>query len=88
MLGLVGSGGISREDSSAMVAPRSSSYSQTLKSSSIVGGAQAVSLVLGMVRTKLVALLLGPTGVGLIGLYDSVISLTGTLTNLDRKSVV
>lgn len=69
-----------------MAASRSSSYSQTLKSSSIVGGAQAVSLILGMVRTKLVALLLGPNGVGLIGLYDSVIGLTGTLTGLGIAS--
>ena len=63
-----------------------SSYGQILKSSSVVGGAQAVSLVLGMARTKLVALLLGPNGVGLIGLYDSVIGLTGTLTNLGIAS--
>ena len=63
-----------------------SSYRQILKSSSIVGGAQAASLVLGMARTKVVALLLGPSGVGLIGLYDSVISLTGTLTNLGIAS--
>jgi PST family polysaccharide transporter len=59
-----------------------SSYGQILRSSSIAGGAQAVSLVLGMVRNKLVALILGPTGVGLIGLYDSVISTVGTLSGL------
>ncbi len=35
-----------------------------------------------MARTKLVAVLLGPSGVGLIGLYDSVIGLMGTLTGL------
>lgn len=63
-----------------------SSYRQILKSSSIVGGAQAASLILGMVRTKLVALLLGPSGVGLIGLYDSVINVSGTLTNFGIAS--
>ena len=66
----------------ALPVSRSASYGQILKTSSMAGGAQAISLVLGMVRTKLVALLLGPTGVGLIGLYDSVIGLTGTFTGL------
>lgn len=35
-----------------------------------------------MVRTKLVAILLGPTGVGLVGLYQSAIGLVGALANL------
>ena len=35
-----------------------------------------------MVRTKLVAVLLGPTGVGLVGIYQSVVGLVGTLAGL------
>jgi PST family polysaccharide transporter len=35
-----------------------------------------------MVRIKLVAVLLGPSGVGLIGLYVSVTELVGTLASL------
>lgn len=55
-----------------------SSYGQILKSSSIVGGAQAINYVVGLLRTKAVALLLGPSGVGLVGLYVSAIGLVGT----------
>ena len=55
-----------------------SSYGQILKSSSIVGGAQAINYVVGLLRTKAVALLLGPSGVGLVGLYVSTIGLVGT----------
>ena len=40
------------------------------------------SLALGMARTKFVAILLGPTGVGLIGLFNSIIGVLGTLTGL------
>ncbi len=64
----------------------SSSYGQILKSSSITGTAQVISLVLGMIRNKLVALLLGPGGVGLIGLYESVLGLMGTLSGLGITS--
>ncbi len=55
-----------------------SSYGQILKSSSIVGGAQAINYVVALLRTKAVALLLGPSGVGLVGLYVSAIGLVGT----------
>jgi PST family polysaccharide transporter len=35
-----------------------------------------------MLRTKLVAVLLGPSGVGLVGLYQSVVDVVGTVTGL------
>jgi len=60
----------------------SSSYGQILKSSSIIGGAQGINYLIGMVRTKLVAVLLGPSGVGLVGLYVTATSLVGSLTGL------
>jgi antigen flippase len=58
------------------------SYGQILKSSSIIGGAQGVNYLIGMVRVKLVAVLLGPSGVGLVGLYTSATGLVGTLAGL------
>ena len=54
------------------------SHREILKSSSIVGGAQAINYVAALLRTKAVALLLGPSGVGLVGLYVSAIGLVGT----------
>ena len=66
-----------------------SSYGQILKSSSIVGGAQGASCVIGLLRTKAVAVLLGPAGVGLVGLYVSVIDLVGTFAQfgIDESGV-
>lgn len=60
----------------------SNSYGQILRSSSIVGGAQAANYVIGLVRVKLIAVLLGPAGVGLIGLYTSAIGLVGAVSGL------
>jgi len=59
-----------------------SSYGQILRSSSIVGGAQAANYVISLLRVKIVAVLLGPSGVGLIGLYTSAIGLVGTVSGL------
>jgi antigen flippase len=55
-----------------------SSYGQILRSSSIIGGAQAINYIVGLVRTKFVAVLLGPSGVGLVGLYVSIIGFIQT----------
>ena len=55
-----------------------SSYGQILRSSSIIGGAQAINYIVGLVRLKVVAVLLGPSGVGLVGLYISVVGLVQT----------
>lgn len=57
-------------------------YGQILRSSSIVGGAQAANYLIGLVRVKLVATLLGPTGVGLVGLYMSATGFVGTVSGL------
>jgi len=69
-------------DSNAQEPTDGSSYGQILKSSGIVGGAQALNLIIGLVRTKLVAVLLGPSGIGLVGLYISATGLVATLTSL------
>lgn len=61
---------------------RGNSYGQILRSSSIIGGAQAINYVVGLLRVKVVAVLLGPAGVGIIGLYTSATSLLGTLSGM------
>lgn len=58
------------------------SYARILRSSSIMGGAQAINYLLGLVRVKVIAVLLGPTGVGIIGLYTSATAFVGTATSL------
>jgi O-antigen/teichoic acid export membrane protein len=55
----------------------SSSYRQILRSSSIIGGASVINILLGIGRMKAAAIFLGPSGVGLIGLLTN---LTGVAT--------
>jgi enterobacterial common antigen flippase len=48
------------------------SYGQILKSSGLVGSSSLVNIGFRIVRTKAMALLLGPSGVGLLSLYSSI----------------
>jgi hypothetical protein len=48
----------------------SGSYRSILKSTSLIGGASFINILISMIRTKFVAILLGPSGVGLLGLYS------------------
>lgn len=59
-----------------------SGYRQILRSTSIIGGAQGINYVIGMIRMKLVAVLLGPSGVGLVGLYTSTTSMLAIAAGL------
>jgi antigen flippase len=61
-------------------------YSQILKSSALVGGSSVINIVIGIVRTKVMAVLLGPAGFGLFGLYGSVATLTQTLAGMGINS--
>ena len=47
-------------------------YGQILKSSALIGGSQVVNVAIRIVRTKALAVLLGPAGVGLMGVYESI----------------
>lgn len=58
------------------------SYGQILKSSAVIGGSSAVTLVLGMVRAKAIALLLGPGGYGLWGICVSIVELAQGIAGL------
>ncbi len=58
------------------------SYKQIAKSTSIFGGSQFANILLGIVRTKVLAVLLGTTGVGLNGMFQSIAELMRSLTGL------
>ena len=62
------------------------SYGQILKSSALVGGSSVVNIAIGIVRTKAMALLLGPAGFGLFGLYGSIASLTQSIAGMGVNS--
>jgi len=61
-------------------------YGQILKSSALIGGSSAVNVIFRIVRTKAMALILGPTGFGLLGLYDSIAELTRSLAGMGVKN--
>lgn len=58
-----------------------SSYRQILKATSIFGGVQATKIFFAVISSKIIALLLGPAGMGLIGLFNSTLGFVGGLTN-------
>jgi len=45
------------------------SYRDILKTSAMIGGSSVINLSIGMVRTKIMAVLLGPAGYGVMGAY-------------------
>ena len=61
---------------------KTDSYSHILKYTGLFGGVQGVNILVGIVRNKLVATILGPAGMGLISLFNSTINLLANSTNL------
>ncbi len=59
-----------------------SSYRQIFKSSALFGGTQLINIVVGIVRTKFLAIALGPSGVGVAGMYQSSTELIGTIAGV------
>lgn len=60
--------------------------SMAVKAIGIFSGVQAVSIVCSIIRTKLVALWLGPVGVGLFGLFNSAFDSITSLTQLGLRN--
>lgn len=77
-------------DSPAEIPPSSSvtetgkknTYVQILKSSILMGGSSVVNIGVGVIRTKAMALFLGPAGFGLMGLYNLILSFAQSLASM------
>jgi antigen flippase len=63
-----------------------STYGQILRSSALVGGSSALNIAIGIVRSKAMAVLLGPSGVGLFGLFNSISDLTLNIVGMGINS--
>src|SRR5687768_15936440 len=59
-----------------------SSHKQIFKSTAIIGASQGIVIILGILRTKVLAVLLGPVGVGIAGVYQVMIDLIKNVTGL------
>ena len=61
---------------------KTSSYRSIFKATSLFGGVQAYQILIGVIKSKFVAILLGPAGMGIQGLYQSAIQLIQSFSSL------
>lgn len=59
-----------------------SSYRQILKATSLFGGVQIISILISIIRSKFIAIFIGPMGMGIAGLLTSTINLISKVTRL------
>lgn len=64
----------------------SSSFRRILKSSALIGASSVITMVLGALRTKALALLIGPAGIGLFGAFTMILDLARNLAELGLTS--
>lgn len=57
------------------------SYNSIFKASAIFGGVQIFQVFIQILRAKIVAVLLGPAGVGILGLFNVTVGFIGSITN-------
>lgn len=60
----------------------SSEYRSIFKATSLFGGVRVFSILISIIRSKIVAILIGTTGVGIVGLFTSGTSLIQSITQL------
>lgn len=65
---------------------KKASYGQILKSSAMIGGSSLINIAVGIVRTKVMAILLGPAGFGLMGLFGSIADLARSAAGMGVNS--
>ncbi|RED48456.1 O-antigen/teichoic acid export membrane protein [Seonamhaeicola aphaedonensis] len=65
------------------------SYKQILKATTLFGGVQVYNILLSVIKTKIVAVLIGANGLGVLGLFNSSIRLIVDVTKvgLDTSAV-
>jgi enterobacterial common antigen flippase len=66
--------------------PVKHSHFHILKSTAMIGGSSVINIAFGIVRTKVMAVLLGPGGVGLMGLYSSIAEVTLSVAGMGIQS--
>lgn len=66
-----------------------SSYKQVIKATSLFGGVQVFNIIISVIRSKVIALFLGPAGMGIAGLFNTTLGLVGAVANfgLDTSAV-
>lgn len=58
------------------------SHKQILRSSLVIGSASLINIIIGLLRMKLVAVMLGPSGVGLVGVLNNWMAVGTTVSSV------
>ncbi len=68
---------------------QASSYRSIFKATSLFGGVQVYQILIGIIKSKFVAILLGPGGMGIMGLYQSTVDLVKSISSfgLEQSAV-
>ncbi len=71
------------------MANQQASYRESLKSAGLIGGSKVLEIMIGLIRTKAQALILGPAGIGIYGLYQTAtnVVLRGANLGIDQSGV-
>lgn len=64
----------------------SSDYRSIFKATSLFGGVQVYQILIGIVKSKFIAVLLGPLGVGIMGLYQAALQFIQSLSSMGLSS--
>ncbi|MEX0828210.1 MAG: oligosaccharide flippase family protein [Haliea sp.] len=62
------------------------SYKEILRSTFIMGGASFLKILIGVIRIKILAVVLGPSGVGLIGVLTSTMTMGASVAGMGLNS--
>lgn len=69
-----------------MASKQSNISRMAMKAMGIFGGVQVMGILCSIIRTKLVAMWIGPVGIGLFGLFNNALEMIATGTNLGIRS--
>lgn len=66
--------------------PAKEGYRTAFKATSLFGGVQVVTVLTGLLKSKLVAVWMGTTGFGILSLYNAAVNLIFSISNLGLQS--
>jgi O-antigen/teichoic acid export membrane protein len=64
------------------VSDSKNSYQQILKTTSIFGGVQFLTILISVIRTKIIAVFIGPAGMGIVALLNSTLGVVSGISSL------
>ena len=65
---------------------KQSSYRKIFKATSLFGGVQSFNIIISVIRSKLVAVLIGPAGMGIAGLLTATTGFIAAFTNFGLET--